>query len=61
MGRVDAKTDDGTPLRCHSCRYWFARCCHALALLEGDDRQPMRCSHFMVESARPAPLMEASP
>lgn len=47
--------------RCHKCRYWFDRCCHALALLEGDDKSPGACLHFVTEAASPHPWMEISP
>lgn len=47
--------------RCRKCRYWFERCCHSLALLEGDDKSPGTCLHFVVESARPHQFMEISP
>ena len=47
--------------RCQKCRYWFERCCHALALLEGDDKSPGACLHFVIESAPPHQLMEVSP
>ena len=55
-----ARKEDGRT-RCHNCRYWFERCCHALALLEGDDKAPGACAHFVIESAQPHRLMEVSP
>lgn len=51
-------TDDS---RCRKCRFWFGRCCHALALLEGDDKTPCACVHFVTENAPSHRLMEVSP
>lgn len=42
--------DTADTRRCQECRYWFERCCHALALLEGEDREPVRCHHFATEA-----------
>lgn len=46
-----SRTDDEGP-RCHQCRYWFERCCHALAQRDGDNRTPARCHHFATEALR---------
>jgi hypothetical protein len=46
--------------RCQTCRYWFERCCHALALIEGDDQQPTKCSHFIIEITPIADLLESA-
>lgn len=45
--------------RCNHCRYWFGRCCHALALMEGNYTAPATCSHFVTETAPPLRLSEA--
>jgi len=47
--------------RCGHCRYWFERCCHALALAEGADRAPIGCGHFTRAVPIPRPGMEAAP
>lgn len=44
---------EASPSRCQACRYWFERCCHALALLEGNHKQPSKCLHFVSEMAPP--------
>lgn len=49
------------PARCLHCRYWFERCCHALALMEGDDQHPAKCSHFVIDTAQARPAMAATP
>ncbi len=46
--------------RCTLCRYWFGRCCHALALMEGDHAAPANCSHFITETAPPLRLSEGA-
>ncbi|MGE5515344.1 MAG: hypothetical protein ACM31D_05930 [Bacteroidota bacterium] len=54
-----ATTGDTT--RCRKCRFWFDRCCHGLALLEGGNILPNECHHFVTEHAPPHRLMEVSP
>jgi|GEM_PF-4520350 hypothetical protein len=54
------KTDSDTR-RCQQCRYWFERCCHALALLEGDNHEPCRCHHFATEAIHLFAQMERRP
>lgn len=60
MGRLPVNEHNTQNTRCHNCRYWFERCCHALALLEGNNTAPSRCSHFVVESAAPRRMMEVT-
>lgn len=45
---------------CQLCRYWFERCCHALALLEGKDKKSDNCGHFVTEASPPRPLLQAA-
>lgn len=48
--------------RCDSCRYWFERCCHALALADGSDQKPQNCGHFArMPSSDQADTAEAAP
>lgn len=60
---AEPQNDEGRirPARCQHCRYWFERCCHALALMEGDDQRPAKCSHFVVDAPQPRAAAEASP
>lgn len=51
-----ARHEDGQRERCDDCRYWFERCCHALALADGSDRTPRSCCHFARPPA-PAAVM----
>jgi hypothetical protein len=38
--------------RCTDCRYWSERCCHALALRDGDNCHPPACQYFTREMPR---------
>ena len=50
---------EGSENRCRSCRYWFERCCHALALMEPTE-QRSHCRHFVNERTTPTPLLETA-
>lgn len=56
--QIDSQKSENT--RCHNCRYWFERCCHALALIEGDDLQPKNCNHFIIEATPLAQMLETA-
>jgi hypothetical protein len=44
---------EGSAGRCQACRYWFERCCHALALQEGNHHHPPKCMHFVSDMTPP--------
>lgn len=46
-----ATSEDGRR-HCKDCRYWFERCCHALAKREQGDLNPLICHYFTAEIAR---------
>ncbi|HLO77796.1 MAG TPA: hypothetical protein VK196_15170 [Magnetospirillum sp.] len=46
---------------CHDCRFWFERCCHALALLEGASAQPSGCTHFTIQAPAAQRTVETLP
>lgn len=48
-------------MQCPHCRYWFQRCCHALALIDGGDKSPGACLHFVTQGTPPHPLLEGTP
>lgn len=44
--------------RCPNCRYWFERCCHALALMDSE-KALASCQHFVSEKSAASPLLRA--
>jgi hypothetical protein len=61
MAQRIKETEPVDQTRCRQCRFWFERCCHALALLEGNDQAPQQCVHFLTGGAPPHRVMEVWP
>lgn len=61
MAQSNSRSHSQDDSRCRKCHFWFERCCHALALLEGNNHSPCACQHFVTEHAPPHLMMEVSP